>query len=308
MKPNIKIKFVDFWTHSKLVQSRLIRILSQKFTIEISEEPDFLIYSCFGKTFLKYDCIRIFYTGENKRPNFKQCDYAFSFDYPISGKNYRLPIYRLNVENFEQLNQLPRATTEMKNRERKFCNFVYSNNKAKERKAFFQQLQQYKQVDSGGKVLNNLGYRVDDKIDFLRQYKFTIAFENTSYPGYTTEKLLHPLIANSIPIYWGNPLASRDFNPDAFINCHDFNNFDEVIKRVIEIDNNDDLYQAYLEAPIFSEAVDNEYLNDENISNRFESIFLNRDIKPVAKKIDLFWFYLYDARRRGIKLVKKFLP
>lgn len=229
MKPIIKIKFSDFWSGSALVQSRLIRILSQKFTIEISEDPDFLIYSCFGKTFYKYDCIRIFFTGENIRPNFNECDYAFSFDYPISDKNYRLPIYRLNVESFEKLRQQPRGISEIKYKERKFCNFVYSNGKAKERKAFFHQLQQYKQVDSGGKVLNNIGYRIDDKIDFLSQYKFTIAFENASYPGYTTEKLLHPLQANSIPIYWGNPLASKDFNSKAFINCNDFKNFDEEL-------------------------------------------------------------------------------
>src|SRR5207249_8371440 len=40
---------------------------------------------------------------------------------------------------------------------------------------------------------------------FISQYKFTIAFENSSYPGYHTEKILDPMMVDSLPIYWGNP-------------------------------------------------------------------------------------------------------
>ena len=42
---------------------------------------------------------------------------------------------------------------------------------------------------------------------------FTIAFKNDSYPGYTTEKIYEPMYVNSLPIYSGNPLVYRDFNP-----------------------------------------------------------------------------------------------
>ena len=73
------------------------------------------------------------------------------------------------------------------------------------------------------------------------------AFENTSSNGYTTEKLYQPLQAFSIPIYWGNPLVVRDFNPKAFINCNDYDNdFDAIINRVKEIDKNPDLYLSIL--------------------------------------------------------------
>lgn len=295
MRPKIKINFTDFWHpswKSAIRDNAIYKLLSKRFELEIVDKPDFLIYSCFGKEYLKHKCVRIFYTGENVRPDFNECDYAFSFDYPVTEKNYRLPLYKLYNE-FDQLETRLDNVDLIVNEDRKFCNFLYSNDKAKERIDFFKQLKKYKNVDSGGRVMNNIGYFVDDKIDFLRQYKFTIAFENTSYPGYTTEKLLQPFIASSIPIYWGNPLISRDFNTKSFINCHDYESFDEVIDRVIEIDTNDDLYNQYLHEPVFSNGVVNEYVNEENILKRFEKIFKHGNKDLVAKNTDILKYGCY---------------
>ncbi len=298
MKPKIKISFDDFWHSKKLehiAENPIYRLLSKRFDLELSDTPDFLIYSSFGINFLKYKCVRIFYAGENVRPNFDECDYAFSFDYPVTERNYRLPLYKLYLDDFEKLKNRHTNIGRIMDENRKFCNFLYSNVWAQERVDFFLKLQKYKQVDSGGKVLNNLGHFVDDKLAFLSRYKFTIAFESWSYPGYTTEKIMHPFIVNSIPIYWGNPLVARDFNPRAFINCHDYQSFDEVVERIIEIDNNDDLYKEYLNEPVFLGNVENEYVNEENILDRFEEIFANKNIPLVAKSTDLFNYYLHLA-------------
>jgi len=296
MRKKIKVNFADFWhpnTSEAIRKNPIFKILSKKFELELSENPDFLIYSCFGRNFLKYKCVRIFYTGENVRPNFDECDYAFSFDYPVTERNYRLPLYKF-CEKFEELKKKQKIS-EIMGEKSKFCNFVYSKKQAKARVKFFYKLQKYKKVDSGGKLLNNMGYFVDNKIAFLRQYKFTIAFENSCYPGYTTEKILHPFVADSIPIYWGNPLISRDFNSKSFINCHDYNSFDEVIERVIEIDNNDDLYIQYLKEPPFHANRENEYVNEDNILKRFEHIFSNSDITLVANKKYISKLYTHSA-------------
>ena len=299
MKQRVKINFKDFWhadNKRNIRQNSIFQLLSKKFDLVLSDKPDFLIYSCFGKKFLKYKCVRVFYTGENVRPNFNECDYAFSFDYPVTEKNYRLPIYRLYLQDFEQLKNrhTDDANTVIKKR---FCNFLYSNVTATERIDFFQKLNQYKKVDSGGKVLNNLGYFVNNKHEFLQHYKFTIAFENTSYPGYTTEKILHPLIANSIPIYWGNPLIAKDFNPKAFVNCHEYENFEQVIDKVIEIDNDDDLYHAYLKEPVFPDNIKNQYVNECNIFRRFESIFSLKNNDLVASNTDILKYHYYSAKK-----------
>lgn len=313
MKKKIKINFEDFW-HPKTVEeikrNPIFKLLSRRFDLEIVKDPDYLIYSCGdNKEFLKYRCIRIFYTGENIRPNFNECDYAFSFDYPVTDRNYRLPFYKLVAKEgyIEKLTSQPKDLAKIMQKKKKFCNFVYSNDKAQERIYFFSQLQQYKRVDSGGKVMNNLGYYVDDKISFLNDYKFTIAFENSCHPGYTTEKILHPFLTNSIPIYWGNPLVFKDFNPKAFINCHNYSSFKDVIQKIIEVDTNDDLYQEYIRQPAFNNNVENEYINEENILERFEEIFSTKKIEMAAKRTDILKYGANSIYNRARSLRDVFI-
>jgi hypothetical protein len=288
-RKKIKIKFTDFWplVEAGKQANPIHSILSKRFDLEIADEPDFVVYSCFGASFLKYQCVRIFYTGENVRPNFNECDYAVGFDYPISDKNYRLPLYALMNDFDKSLSPIDiEAVSKSKTR---FCNFVYSNKRAKERIAFFRMLTQYKKVDSGGRVLNNMGYLVKDKAEFLKPYKFTIAFENSSHPGYTTEKIWEAKKADTVPIYWGNPLIDQDFNPKSFINCHEHRNFDEVIERIIEVDNSDELYKQYLAEPLFCNNVVNEFANRENLLDWFEPIFEDPHTSPVGANWKNSW-------------------
>ena len=91
----------------------------------------------------------------------------------------------------------------------------------------------------------------DDKCQFINQYKFTLAFENNCYPGYTTEKLVEPMRMNSLPIYWGNKQVDRDFNPKSFINLYDFKTEDDAIDWIIKVDQDDELYMSYFREPYF---------------------------------------------------------
>jgi hypothetical protein len=110
------------------------------------------------------------------------------------------------------------------------------------------------------------------KIAFLSRYKFTIAFENSSYPGYTTEKIYHPMVAGSLPVYWGNPQIHREFNPKSFVNHHDFANEDEVIERIVEIDRNDGLYKKYLQEPWLHGNEPNQFMDLLKIKSRLQEI------------------------------------
>jgi len=295
-KSTIKLGFADFWhgnTEAELRTNPFYQLLAPHFAIELSDEPDFLFYSCFGKQYLKYDCTRIFYAGENVRPDFNECDYAFSFDYPVTTRNYRLPLYHLYGYT-QKLRECNATVPDPAGRE--FCNFVYSNKKARERIQFLKLLNRHKRVDCGGKIMNNIGARVDDKLAFLSNYKFTIAFENSNYPGYTTEKIVEPLLARSIPIYWGNPDVVQDFNPDCFINCHSFNSFEAVIEHVMAVDADDSLYRRYLLAPVFANGVDNEFINTGNLNRQFERIFSGPSHSQVAGRYDQLKYWLHPAR------------
>lgn len=288
--------FTDFWfplTMENIQSFFLYKLLEKNYDIEIDDKsPDAVIYSCFGFEHLKYDCTRIYYTGENKRPNFNRCDYAFSFDYPVNERNFRLPLYRLYIPQYIKLFD-QRTPDKVISENRKFCSFVNSNAKAQERIHLFDELSKYKKVDSGGKVRNNVGGRVDNKVDFISNYKFNIAFENASYPGYATEKLMEALVTNTIPIYWGDPKISNDFNAKAFINCHDFNSIDEVIEHVKKVDNDDGLYRQYLSEPFLVDGKETEYCKEENIINRLTEILTTNKshVSASKKRLQIFLYY-----------------
>lgn len=281
MKPKIKLYFTDFWPVFNIEKNYFTELLSERFEIEISpENPDYIIYSVFGTDFLRYNCTRIFYTGENVRADFRDCDWAFTYDFSKDPRHYRLPLYPL-FGDIMQLT-LPRPDPEQILRQKtNFCNFIYSNASNKTRMDFFTKLNAIKKVDSAGRLLNNTNKKIENKLDFIKSYKFTIAFENESYPGYTTEKIFEPMLVNSVPIYWGNPLIGEDFNTKSFLNYHDFENERELIERIIEIDGKDELYMEMLSETFFKNNIPNKYVDPNNILDKFVKIF-NTDIEPVA--------------------------
>lgn len=265
----LKIKFVDFGEGINPTDNFILNYIAElnqtlpiteRYQIEFSDEPDFLFYSVFGQEFRRYqNCVKIFYTGENIVPNFNECDYALGFHFiDFEDRYFRHRNHNFSTEDIQQHSNLNDDLCR-----RKFCNFIYSNMRIGEgtvlRRDFCLELMRYKPVDCPGKVLNNMqnaitprdGDWYNGKMDFIQNYKFTIAFENSSSNGYTTEKLIQPLQANSIPIYYGNPRVGEDFNTQAFIHCKGKEDFARVIQQIIELDNDDQAYMQMLrQSPI----------------------------------------------------------
>jgi len=273
MKPRLKIKFTDYYRGWDNHRNLFSHLLAEMYDLDFSEDPDLLIFLPFGTNHLKYRCRKVFITGENVRPDFRVCDYAFSFDYLDDPRNYRLPLAlwgRIKKKDGWD----PEKVLQEKIC---FCNFVYSNPSCRLRNDLFDKLNAYKRVDSGGRFKNNLGHRISDKHDFLRQYKFTIAYENCSYPGYVTEKIADAFVADSIPIYWGNPLVDRDFNPASFINYHELGSNDAVIEKIIELDQNEQAYLEVLQQPCYPDNTFPAFARKEQISDRFRQIIESPD-------------------------------
>lgn len=248
---HIKIGFVDFWADFKPEESLFYRILSSRYDIELSPEPDFLFCSTFGESHLKHDCVKIFYTGENQVPDFNLFDYALGFEKMEIGDRYlRFPNYLLYEKDYARMKDKHTRVSEALAGKDAFCSFVCSNNLASpQRSGFLDKLDSYRTVSSGGRYRNNVGGPVSDKHSFLSRHKFDMAFENCSHPGYTTEKIVQSFAACTVPIYWGDPCIAETFNPDAFINCNDFPSFDAVVERIRQIDNDSALYESMLAAP-----------------------------------------------------------
>lgn len=207
-KKTIKLRIVDWYvkdTQENFYKNYFVKILQEKFNVIYSKEPDFIIYGPGGYEHLKYDCVRIFSTGENMRPDYNVADYSMDFDYMEYGDRHFQVLYGSAYNDLVLKKHLiSNEDIESKN---KFCAFLVTNSFAPYtnlRDECFEKLCEYKKVDSGGKHKNNIGHRVGDKLQWLKNYKFNICFENSSYPGYLTEKLFDAFAAKCVPIYWGD--------------------------------------------------------------------------------------------------------
>jgi len=267
------VNFVDFWTGpGRLSNIGIFKNIIERYNLELTYEvPDILFFSVFGEKNKdkKYSkCLKIFYTGENihnrslarHRVKFIY-DYSLTFDYETE-HNYRLPnfIMQGGFESIERLNNLSKNDIKEKTN---FCSFIYSNAAAPVRNSFFNALSKYKKINSGGKVKNNIGHKVGNKIEFLKSYKFDIAFENTKAIGYTTEKIIHSMQSMTIPLYWGNVEVYKDFNPDSYIHVNE-NNFKESLKKIEYLDNNDTAYFEMLNQPWFKDNKIPDHFKSEN--------------------------------------------
>jgi hypothetical protein len=286
-RPPLKLAFADFWEGFEPRENYLFRLIDKHYEIDLEGKPDYLIYSGFGKTHRGYDCVKIFWTGENVRADMDACDYAFTSDYYDHPRHYRLPLYAYYHDprdpgdpcHPERLTDPKPPVETLLARKKKFCCALISNGEPSERVRFLERLSRYKKVDSGSRAFNNLGYVVPQtidgrsgKVEFIRDYKFVLSFENASYPGYTTEKLLEPMAVHSIPVYWGNPLAGRDFNTRSFVNCHEYKDYDEAIARIVAIDRDEAEYRAIMSEPWFHGNTVNEFVKEANVVNQFHRI------------------------------------
>lgn len=249
---DITIAFTDFWPGFDIDDNFFTQVLSGKYNVSVvapDKEPDFHIYSYFGIEHLKYDNLKLYYTGENDVPNFNFCDYAISFHHlNLRDRHLRLPLYVI-YPAFERLRSQPPEVSEALF-ERNFCSVLISNNNNCDsmRLDFLNLLNGYRNVASGGRYANNVGGPVDDKLEFISNYKFNLAFENSLVYGYTTEKIIDPLGTKAVPIYWGNPDIELEINPKSFINIHKFETVYKSLEYIKYVDCNQSEYLEILSA------------------------------------------------------------
>ena len=270
-------------------------MLRRNFDLIISDTPVFHIGSSDNLEYRSHRGIRILCTLERSTIDFCTYDFAFSMS-PHSGRNYYLPAYRLTQEY--QLLFREKNAEELFWKKTAFCSFLYSRQwpygglmrvnrypGVAYRNKLFERLSSYKRVSAGGRVANNIGgvIQLREQLDFRQACKFSIAFENASASGYTTEKIVDAFVSGTVPIYWGDPLIHKHFNSKAFINCADYSSWDEVVEKIIEIDQDDDLYMQYLSEPPFVDGREPEFLKEENIVARWRDIF-QTDEKPRAQQ------------------------
>jgi alpha(1,3/1,4) fucosyltransferase len=284
--PTLKVAFSDGAKTNNPAAVRILSLLTKSgLAVESTfNDAELLIYSDFGEQHWAFNGLKIYITGENMVPDFDQCDLAFS---PLEDLHdprcIRLPYYAQVLPTMGSLIRGPEWQPQSYLNRPMFCSFVASNPRGSFRNAFFKKLNRLKKVDSAGRHFNNFGSRIDDKLNFLKNYRFNLAFENSQSPGYVTEKLIEPLLMGCIPIYWGAPDVAKDFNPACMINVSDFSDFGEAIDYILQADRDESIRLRHLSAPVFQNNIAPEVLNESYLLNPIIKL-LSSGKKPGPRK------------------------
>jgi alpha(1,3/1,4) fucosyltransferase len=237
--------------------------------------------------------VKILFSAEHIKPDLNDCDWAFGswFEEEVKDSRYvRIPPY-MYIDHKLVNEGLPPEKKKInfkkiKKEKTKFCNFIYSQD-VPARNEFFKRLNKYNPVDAPGRCMNNMPAISADnpkqsrlsrnwpeeKLNFIKKYKFTIAFENAFEPGNVTEKLTQPMLVNSLPIYVGDKFVSRDFSTKSFLNYHDFRNMDDFIKFIIKVDKDDVLWEKILREPWYAKDNSKRSYSKARIIKRLREIF-----------------------------------
>ena len=189
------------------------------------------------------------WTGEST-----QYDKNYSYtDLCLSGYNHEKNIPLLySLVYLKSVTHDLQTIEEVPLKQKKFCVFMCSNPNAELRLEFHKKLNQYKQIDSYGIVFNNRFeggyYWTKEFLNFISNYKFVLCFENTKRENYNTEKIINPILAKTIPIYWGHNNITKIINQDSFLMLENESeqDIDTLIEKIKIIDQDDDLYNKIL--------------------------------------------------------------
>jgi len=288
MKKLVRIDFCDFHSNFPKTDNFYYHLLSERFELQLCDQPDYLIFGPYGHEHRLHSGVRILASIEPGRPDYRFCDFSLSPLEIADPRHLQLPVYVTNGRA-EELIKNPGDAEKDLAAKKGFCSFVVSSQhpvKNRNRLEIFEALGKYKRVDSGGRFMNNIGGPVPggtrNKIEFLRKYKFNIAFENSSLPGYSTEKIYEPFAARSLPIYWGNPNITAEFNARAFLRLTDFPGIPALVEQIIELDKDDSKYLEFTRQPCFPANKPNKFFDHAKILDFFGKIF-SSNIVPVAQ-------------------------
>lgn len=268
----LRVGFCDMWENFVPEYNFFILMLSAagaKLGVEVIGGPatpdsSVVIFGPFGNTWktLPAKQPKIHFTGENTSPVPETALNLGFHHLDMVNDNYlRFPLWILEIDWFGAdperivnpkpipLERCTKVFASELAQKKKFCAFVVSNPGNPVRNSAFQWLSEYKKVDSAGALYNNIGPHIFagagggggelKKLDFLKDYKFCLTYENNSSPGYLTEKYLHAKAAGCIPIYWGDPRFEREFNKAGCIHAQDFKSPEELIEAVRRVDEDD---------------------------------------------------------------------
>jgi hypothetical protein len=142
------------------------------------------------------------------------------------------------------------------NRE-KYCAFICRYDYFGDRAKFADLVAQINPINFPGNFRHNddslqINYN-DDKIEYLKQFKFNLCPENSDNNGYVTEKIFDAIKAGCIPIYWGseNKPEPEILNQSRILFLKLNGDNTDVINKIRFLNENPQAYQEFVNQPVF---------------------------------------------------------
>lgn len=280
--------------------------------LEISYNPDIELFGPIGKRYFIKNSkakIKIFYTGECVSKNtidkswmqysdncINDADLSLGYDNIDENKykNYvRFPIWifynfygLLNNKNYtkDDIKKVVDSINNAKSKKNKFASLVASHDPTNIRIQMYNQISKIDSISCPGKLFHNddtlkLNFN-NDKIEYLKDFKFNICPENAISDGYITEKLFDSFKSGCIPIYNGDENIELDLvNKNALLFFKKDEDNTEVLKEIEKLNKDEKLFDSFQkQIKIYDSMVD--YLWDRRIKilNRLENL-INEKIK-----------------------------
>lgn len=135
-----------------------------------------------------------------------------------------------------------------------FCAYICSHDDIGRRKTY-EQFNAIAPISCAGRLFHNDDRLKtefnDDKLKYLREFRFNLTPENSNFKGYVTEKLFEAISSGCVPIYHGseNNPEPEILNQDAIIFMEVGADNEDAIKLVTELNANRKLYEEFAHQP-----------------------------------------------------------
>ncbi|MEI6440797.1 MAG: glycosyltransferase family 25 protein, partial [Alphaproteobacteria bacterium] len=323
-KNSIIIAFSDMWLGFNYNNNFIIDSLrheTKSLGLDITginyiadSNPNLLIFGPYSHTWTTIpDTIpKVYFSSENwTKPNDPRITLYMTSAHDEDDTHIRIPTWMMYIDWYSNATTLPENCEDnpirlpihfaitphpiiFKDRT-EFCGFVVSNPVCSLRNETFKAINDYKKVNSGGTLYNNIGGQLSlkypgggcgdiSKHQFFSKQQFSISFENSQAPGYITEKVLHAKMAGCVPLYWGDKDTNTDFVNGSIVNLSIFNNPEQILEVIKKLELNPDLCAKIASTPILNEEKKQTALNV--ISKMSQKLLTIANINHINKIIN----------------------
>ncbi len=271
-----QVKFFNFW-EQEITDMWFLRFIQSRRLLDKYPKITISFFSILGERFVfNWDKskIKIFFSGENLQERFlsysdhalsnNKIDLSIGFEHLSDPRYIHFPLWLLFIIDPESsdkkiIETVKELSYPIIGERPYFMSHISSWDGMGIRNEMCNTLTNIEKVTCAGKFMHNddslhIKYK-DNKIAYLKNFKFNICPENTNTKEYVTEKLFHSIQAGCIPIYWGadNKPEPEILNKDAILFWEKGSKNEQLIETIIELNQSQKKMKDFMMQPRLTE-------------------------------------------------------